>query len=62
MVNIYNIGLKNNVKFCLFLLLSGSSRIGELTTAQMVSMSLIWQLEHIGKGADVFAEPPSWFS
>ncbi len=25
---------------------------------QMVSVSLIWQLGHVGKGADVFAEPP----
>ncbi len=29
-----------------------------MTNDQMVSVSPIWQLGHIGKGADVFAEPP----
>ncbi len=31
-----------------------------MTSDQMVSASLIWQLWHVGKGLDVFAEPPNW--
>ncbi len=29
-----------------------------MTSDQMVSVSLIWQFGHMGKGADVFAKPP----
>ncbi len=31
-----------------------------VTSDQMVSVSPTWQLGHVGKGADVFAEPPYW--
>ncbi len=29
-----------------------------MTSDQMVSVSPIWQLGHVGKGPDVFAKPP----
>ncbi len=29
-----------------------------MTSDQMVSVPLIWQLGHVGKEADVFAKPP----
>ena len=33
-----------------------------MTSNQMVSVSPIWQLEHVEKGADMFAGPPYLFT